>query len=383
MAKTLADEAFGLGRNPGAGAIWKRVRLGVDGPDRKEAWLRDHIAANPELVLGPCRAFGFVDDEPWRLWGIEVGIAGVGAVDVALVSASGRVALVEVKLARNPENRRKVVAQLLDYAIHLREAELDDLPQLPAEGAESFADPDDVRRRLQEGDYLLLVAADAADERAAKLTRAVLDRNAIHPWDLALVDLALFARPGARDDDELLCVPNIVGGVRCESRHVVQVRVENTADKASVTVALSEPEGVERTAREWNLSTFREAFDLLVKGPAYRRAALALVDDAACVPGIVRGARQSKWPVAVFERGDALFLTVARDAIWIYGRDRLIKCFGDELGTRHWAEVRALFPAIPENKPYFAVKSNDPRVAAMIETVRRWLGLGPGLRTEA
>lgn len=383
MARTLADEAFGLGRVPGVGASWKRVRLGVDGPDRKEAWLRDHIAANPELVLGPCRAFGFVDDEPWRLWGVEVGIAAVGAVDVVIVSASGRVGLVEVKLARNPEIRRKVVAQLLDYAIHLRETELDDLPPLPADGEEPFADPEDVRRRLQEGDYLLLVAADAADERAAKLTRAVLDRNAIHPWDLALVDLALFVRPGARDEDELLCVPNIVGGVRCESRHVVQVRVENTADKASVTVELSEPVNDGRAAREWDLSTFREAFGRLATDPVYKRTALAFVDDASGKPGLVRGARQSKWPVAVFEQAEALFLTITRDRIWVYGRDRLVRCFGEELGERRWAEVRALFPAVPERKPYFAVKANDPQVGAVIEMVRRWFGLGPGARTEA
>jgi hypothetical protein len=378
MARTLADEAFGLGREPGVGASWKRVRLGADGPNRKEAWLRDHIAANPELVLVPCRAFELIDDEPWQLWAVEVGIAAVGAVDVVLVSASGRVGLVEVKLARNPENRRKVVAQLLDYAIHLRETELEDLPSLPAEGNEPFADPEDVRRRLQEGDYLLLVAADAADERAAKLTRAVLDRNAIHPWDLALVDLALFARPGARDEDELLCVPNIVGGVRCESRHVVQVRVENRADKAAVTVELSEPVAVEQTARGWDLATFREAFDRLATDPAYKRAALALVDDAARIPGLIRGARQSKWPVAVFEQAESLLLTIGRNAIWIYGCDRLVRCFGEELGERRWAEVRALFPAIPDRKPYFAVKADDPQVGAVIEMVRRWFGLVPG-----
>jgi hypothetical protein len=54
-----------------------------------------------------------------------------------------------------------------------------------------------------------------------------------------------------------------------------------------------------------------------------------LVADAERVPHLVRGARQSKRPVAVFEREDALFLTVARDAVWIYGRDRLVRCFGE------------------------------------------------------
>jgi hypothetical protein len=377
MARTLADEIFGLGEKAGSAPAWQRVKLGADGPNRSEAWLRDHIAANPELVLGSCRAFGLVDDKPWRLWGVEFGVAGVGAVDGVLVSASGRVALVEVKLARNPENRRKVVAQLLDYAIHLREAELADLPPLPTEGAEPFADPEDVQRRLGDGDFLLVVAADSADERAAKLTRAVLDRNAIHPWDLAVVDLALFARTGSKTDGELLCVPNVVGGVRCESRHVVQIRVENSAKNAAVTVELAPPENVERAVQAWDVPSFREAFGRIATDAEYRRAALSLVSWAERVPGLVRGAQRSKWPVAVFEHGGALFMTIGWDGIWFYGRERMLKCFGDVEGERRWADVRALFPNVPERKPYFAVRTNDPLAFAVFDMVRRWFGLTP------
>ncbi|HTE05822.1 MAG TPA: hypothetical protein VK824_06475, partial [Planctomycetota bacterium] len=114
MSRPISDSLHMLPFVGPGRAEWHRVRLGSDGPDWPESWLRDRIAENPELVLGACRAFGFIDTgESWRLWDVELAIPGVGSVDVVLISSDGRVALVEVKLARNPENRRKVVAQLL------------------------------------------------------------------------------------------------------------------------------------------------------------------------------------------------------------------------------------------------------------------------------
>ena len=43
----------------------------------------------------------------------------VGAIDLLLVDAEGRVIILETKLSRNPELRRQVVAQLLDYGASL------------------------------------------------------------------------------------------------------------------------------------------------------------------------------------------------------------------------------------------------------------------------
>lgn len=43
----------------------------------------------------------------------------VGAIDLLLVDARGRIIIVETKLSKNPELRRKVVAQVLDYGASL------------------------------------------------------------------------------------------------------------------------------------------------------------------------------------------------------------------------------------------------------------------------
>ena len=49
---------------------------------------------------------------------------GNGYADLIAVEPSGRLAIIEVKLARNAEARRAVVAQVLTYAAYLRGMEL-------------------------------------------------------------------------------------------------------------------------------------------------------------------------------------------------------------------------------------------------------------------
>lgn len=79
---------------------------------RDEAWLRDLLAEHPEILpihdVDPSFA-------PLTTLCTELRTEA-GPVDVALISPMGRLAIVECKLWRNPEARRKVVAQVLDYA---------------------------------------------------------------------------------------------------------------------------------------------------------------------------------------------------------------------------------------------------------------------------
>lgn len=372
MARPISDSLHILPRAGSGQAAWHRIRLGDERWDLPESWIQERITQNPDLVVGACRAFGFVDpDEEWRVWKRELVVPGVGSVDLALVSSDGRVALIEAKLARNPENRRKVLAQILEYAIHLREAHLDDLPELPNDSGAVFADPEDVQRHLREGDFLLVIAADAGDERAAKLTRALLDRNAIHPWDLALVDLALFA-PNEGSGADLICVPHVIGGVRCESRHVVEVKVSNTAEGASVVVQLAEPEQVKTRPTAWTRDTFRVEFTRQAQTEALRDHALAWLALVESTPGFSVRYGGGKFPSALFEHGGRTYASVDRNSIWIYGQRNLRDAFGDQVGVQRWNDVRALFPDRPDRMQYFQVPARDPRVAQAIDLVRSW-----------
>ena len=98
----------------------------------KESWFRDAIFRDPELVLGPCReAKRLPPDEEWFPWAIEHNF-GAGPMDVMLLSSHGRVAIIETKLSYNPQKRREVVAQILDYALAIQDVQEDELPPLPA-----------------------------------------------------------------------------------------------------------------------------------------------------------------------------------------------------------------------------------------------------------
>ena len=140
-----------------------------------EKWLQEAIETNPELVLGPCRGYELIEDEPWYVWQREYSLPGVGSIDVLLVSASGRVGIVETKMDYNPEKRRSVIAQALDYLLALKTTDPDDLPSLPSNSAPGRVPTiDDVERHLEDGDFLLIVAGDRIDSRVARLSRGIL-----------------------------------------------------------------------------------------------------------------------------------------------------------------------------------------------------------------
>jgi hypothetical protein len=196
-----------------------------------EAWYRDSIAANPELALKPCRDAGLTD-EAWKTWATEVG-TGAGRIDVLLVSESGRFCIVETKLATNPEARRKVVAQVLDYALALPDMAFEDLPDPPrGDDGNWFCDPDDARARLSEGDYLLVIVADENSSQAVRLADAMLGEHITSGWNLAFVDLVLLeGEPG-----RVLALPQLRRTLVYDTRQVVIVRVEGETPRASVEV---------------------------------------------------------------------------------------------------------------------------------------------------
>jgi hypothetical protein len=57
----------------------------------------------------------------------ELNLPGAGFIDVLLVSEHGRLIVVECKLWRNPQARREVVGQVLDYARELARYGYEDL----------------------------------------------------------------------------------------------------------------------------------------------------------------------------------------------------------------------------------------------------------------
>ena len=120
--------------------------------------------------------------------GSEVAL-GSGSADILAVESSGRPAIIEVKLARNAEARRTIVAQVLDYAASFQGYATEDLERGPLrshlaklgcstilEAAQNMwadIDGDAFAERLQDcldtGHFRLVLALDAASPNLGRM----------------------------------------------------------------------------------------------------------------------------------------------------------------------------------------------------------------------
>lgn len=273
----------------------------------KEDWFRDSIAANPELVIGPSRGAGLLDDddEQWYCWSTEVPVEAsdglsVGTIDALLVAESGRIGIVETKLAFNPERRRSVLVQVLDYAVHLQEMQLDKLDEIPSDVPVLR---EHVEEHLAEGDFLIIVAGDELDPRVVRLGAALLSDHTVNPWDLAMVELALFETPDKTSNGYLL-VPSLRRALIAESRHIVRVIVgegERPTVRIERAAPPTSPDGP--TRRAWTKEEFLERLaanpDLSAE---YKRFANQLVSILEQFPSIQPFWGSGSYPSLVLKR---------------------------------------------------------------------------------
>ena len=145
-----------------------------------------------------------------------------GFADNLLVTPTGDLVVVETKLWRNPEARRKVVGQILDYAKDLSGFSYSDLEKVVRTArrepqaslftlAAPQADPQDeaafidaVSRNLKRGRMLLVIAGDGIQEGAEQLA-AFLQRQASLGFSLAMVELTLW-----RLGQDLIVIPQVI-----------------------------------------------------------------------------------------------------------------------------------------------------------------------------
>lgn len=201
-----------------------------------ESWLRDLVFAHPELL--PIWEIEPVLD-PLVSACIELPLPA-GNADNLFLNPNGGIALVECKLWRNPEARRKVVAQVIDYARCLTTWRYDDLElavakaSLPGRGkpreqmAELFrgiADfdeamfVDNINRNLKRGRIVLILAGDGIREDAEALVDLVQDTaGARFTW--ALVEMPIFQLP---DQLGFVVQPRLIARTVMIERGVVSI----------------------------------------------------------------------------------------------------------------------------------------------------------------
>lgn len=138
-----------------------------------------------------------------------------GLLDIFMITPTGRIVIVETKLWKNPEARRKVIAQILDYAREISKWAYEDLlrevnKNLKLKGntlykiacrvedeftisESSFVDS--VSKNLKKGNFLLLIVGDGIREGAANITE-FLASSAHLNFTFGMVELAIY-----EDDD--------------------------------------------------------------------------------------------------------------------------------------------------------------------------------------
>lgn len=162
-----------------------------------------------------------------------------GPVDLVFINSEGLLTLVECKLWKNPEARREVVAQILDYAKEISAwsyEELEDaiqrsskhnvqsLYKLVSSSSEDLDEGDfvdSVNRNLKRGRFLLLIVGGGIRENVEKLTD-FLQRHAHMNFTLALVELVVCRMPNDMGNAHLV-LPRVVAKTVEIERAVIRV----------------------------------------------------------------------------------------------------------------------------------------------------------------
>ncbi len=167
-----------------------------------------------------------------------------GFIDNLFITADGQIVIAEAKLWRNPQARREVVAQALDYASCLFRMSYTEFESAALRGqfgaqqkppslwelvpdAVRLPEPefvDAVSWNLKRGRIVVLAVGDGIREGTEQLVE-VLQSHAGFRFTFALVELSVFSLPGVQDR---LVIPRTLlrtqmverGGVRIEDGHV-------------------------------------------------------------------------------------------------------------------------------------------------------------------
>jgi hypothetical protein len=158
-----------------------------------------------------------------------------GAIDNFMVTPSGLPLLVECKLWRNPEGRREVVSQILDYAKELSRWSSSDLQRVvrqrlntrdgnpllemvravhPAVNEMQFNDA--LTANLRRGRFLLLIVGDGIREGVEAIAEYLQVHAGLH-FSLGLVELPIYTMPNG----DRLVAPRVLVRTTIVTRHVV------------------------------------------------------------------------------------------------------------------------------------------------------------------
>lgn len=210
--------------------VLERIPLTVNGGSFSEKWLQEALFANPQ-----CLPIKEIDSQIGTLIPICMEIeTGAGPADILYITETGHLVLVETKLWRNPEARRVVVAQILDYAKQLTSWTYTDLARETAIATKKGADyllscvrkvnpnvdesdfVDGVTNSLKSGDFLLLIVGDGIRTGTESLVNFIEQYGNLR-FGFGLVEIAAFKLP----NNEILLQPRILAKTEILQRTIL------------------------------------------------------------------------------------------------------------------------------------------------------------------
>jgi len=159
-----------------------------------------------------------------------------GQIDNFMVTPSGLPVLVECKLWRNPEARREVVSQILDYAKELSRWSSSDLQREVSHRLNRDGNPlldmvrdvdptvdeqqfnDALTANLRRGRFLLLIVGDGIREGVEAIAEYLQLHAGLH-FSLGLVELPIYVLPNG----DRLVAPRVLARTALVTRNVVAV----------------------------------------------------------------------------------------------------------------------------------------------------------------
>ena len=215
----------------------------------QENWLQKIIHKNPQILPIDDIESGFA---PLISLGREISTS-VGYIDNLYISPNGYLTIVETKLWKNPEAKREVVGQIIDYAKELTNWNFTKLndgvknsSQLynnnskgiielindfeKIEENEEYKIIDNIERNLKRGRFLLLIVGDGIRESVEEMVDFLSNTPQIQ-FTLGLVELQFYKNPNL--EGELIAIPNLITRTREITRAIVKIENSTTG---SVTI---------------------------------------------------------------------------------------------------------------------------------------------------
>lgn len=229
-----------------------------------ETWLQALLFEQPELI-----PLDEIDPGSGAMVPLvrELALPKVGGrvfLDILGITPSGRLVLIECKLWRNPQARREVVAQIMEYAALLRKWSYADLTaQLKARHGFKGENPiyemvrshsslgeaaftDRVAENLRTGDFDLIIAGDGIREDMS----AIADHLRYQGARLALVEFQIWGDGG----DTQLVVPSIPFRTEVHHQRIlvtldgIPVEIDGTDSEEEIE-AIADPKSTDLKAR--------------------------------------------------------------------------------------------------------------------------------------